>query len=96
MIIILITIILGISIIIYFNNKQANLYRQQKEGQKNFPLNVGSKGSEVEILQIYLNSKGEALVIDGIYGARTQEAVKRVLNVSEVSLDLYNKTILVK
>ena len=44
-----------------------------------YPLKKGSKGSNVVILQKWLNDKGYAspkLVPDGIFGAKTENAVK--------------------
>ncbi len=44
-----------------------------------FPLKNGSKGSNVVTLQKWLNNKGYAspkLVTDGIFGAKTETAVK--------------------
>ena len=46
-----------------------------------FPLKNGSKGSNVVTLQKWLNDKGYAspkLVTDGIFGAKTETAVKKM------------------
>ncbi len=44
-----------------------------------FPLKNGSKGTNVVVLQKWLNDKGYAspkLVTDGVFGAKTESAVK--------------------
>lgn len=46
-----------------------------------FPLKNGSKGSNVVVLQKWLNDKGYAspkLVTDGIFGAKTESAVRNM------------------
>jgi len=46
-----------------------------------FPLKNGSKGSNVIVLQKWLNDKGYAspkLVTDGIFGAKTESAVRNM------------------
>lgn len=46
-----------------------------------FPLKNGSKGSQVAVLQKWLNSNGYAspiLVTDGIFGSKTLAAVKKM------------------
>lgn len=92
-IIIVVTILLAIGIVLYFRNQESNL-----EKSKNvFPLVQGSRGPEVEVLQNYLNGKGEALVVDGIFGPRTEEAVRRNFNNSpQVSEENFNKIVLQK
>ena len=40
-------------------------------------LRVGSTGDQVKWLQEFLNTRGETLVVDGIFGARTDAAVGR-------------------
>lgn len=43
-----------------------------------FPLKKGSKGVLVEMLQQWLNSENnESLKVDGIFGSKTEAAVKR-------------------
>lgn len=93
-IVIVITIIIATSIILYFNAQEKKL---QPVAQSPFPLKLGSHGPEVEVLQNYLNTKGGALVVDGIYGARTDEAVKRHFNnANEVNEKDFNDIILKK
>lgn len=90
-IIILITIAVAIGIVVYFNRQEENLNKKTNP----FPLKSGSRGAEVEVLQNYLNGKGEVLVVDGIFGPRTEEAVKRNFNnLSEVSEADFNKIVL--
>ena len=43
-----------------------------------FPLKKGSKGERVKKLQEFLNNNNnESLVVDGIFGSKTEAAVKR-------------------
>ena len=43
-----------------------------------FPLKKGSRGERVEKLQEFLNkTNNESLVVDGIFGSKTEAAVKR-------------------
>ena len=50
-----------------------------------FPLQYGSKGEEVKNLQMYLNSKGEKLLIDGIWGPLTETSVAKVLKLKTIN-----------
>lgn len=96
-VIVLITIIIAIMIVLYFNSQEKNLKNVSILPANVFPLKLGSRGAEVEVLQNYLNGKGEALVVDGIYGARTDEAVRRHFNnANEVSLGNFNQIVLGK
>ena len=52
-------------------------------------LKKGSIGKEVEILQTALKT----LVADGNFGDLTQARLKKVMNVTETSLNQYNKFI---
>lgn len=48
-----------------------------------FPLKNGSKGSQVQVLQKWLNDKGYSspkLVEDGVFGVKTETAVKSMQN----------------
>jgi len=49
-----------------------------------FPLMLGSRGAEVSKLQTYLNTKGETLAVDGIWGPLTQASTLKVLKVSSI------------
>ncbi len=42
-----------------------------------FPLKKGSKGNEVKELQQWLNTKGEKLCVDGIWGNKTEQAFQK-------------------
>lgn len=60
-----------------------------------FPLQKGSRGTEVKHLQRYLNVNKPAglfqnLTIDGIFGDKTLNLCLTVLKVSSVSESLYN------
>ena len=59
-----------------------------------FPLKKGSGGSEVKALQKYLNSVGKyGLVVDGKFGSKTADALKRWNGKTSVSEGYYNSTI---
>lgn len=96
-IIIAIVIVLIIILVVYIKNKNSEselaLKNQQslnKSSQTSvFPLVYGSRGEEVKKLQAYLNSKGESLVVDGIWGPLTNASVLKVLNTSSVDSSLF-------
>ena len=52
-------------------------------------LKKGSKGIEVKILQKALNQ----LTVDGDFGDKTETRLKNVMNVTETSINNYNKFI---
>ena len=56
-----------------------------------FPLDVGSRGNQVKNVQAYLNSTtgGYNLDVDGIYGKKTADALKRWNGKEEVSKGYY-------
>lgn len=96
-IIISIVVVLIIILIVYIKNKNSEnelaLKNQQnlnKVSQSSvFPLVYGSRGEEVKKLQSYLNSKGESLVVDGIWGPLTNASVLKVLKTSSVDNSLF-------
>jgi peptidoglycan hydrolase-like protein with peptidoglycan-binding domain len=50
--------------------------------QATFPMKLGSKGKQVAVLQQYLNNEGypdPKLVVDGIWGEKTEMAVTKLL-----------------
>jgi len=56
-----------------------------------FPLQLGSKGKNVERLQIYLlRNYGWAGIVTGIYDDKVQERVMKYLKVTSVSEALFN------
>lgn len=68
-----------------------------------FPLKSGSKGEEVKTVQRYLNSQKPLssstatlpdLTIDGIWGPKTQDAVKYKLGINQIDYTFYTKIIL--
>jgi hypothetical protein len=63
-----------------------------------FPLQYGARGTEVKNLQIWLNDHVvipyAPLDVDGVWGPKTDAAVKRTLNVTEITLAWYQKNIL--
>ena len=50
-------------------------------------LREGSKGNRVRDLQKALNKLGNKLVIDGIYGSKTKEAIKKLQKQANISID---------
>lgn len=96
-IIIAIVALLIIALIIYLKNKSVeddgNVSMNKTLGsnisasapRSIFPLQYGSKGEEVKALQIYLNSKGEKLLIDGIWGPLTETSVAKVLKLKTIN-----------
>lgn len=50
-------------------------------------LKDGSKGNRVKSLQKALNKLGNKLVVDGIYGEKTKEAVKRLQKEAKITID---------
>jgi len=64
-----------------------------------FPLKVGSRGEEVKKLQQYLNQKlqeaygrqATMLDVDGIFGAKTEDALKAVSGNTQVAKSEYEK-----
>lgn len=62
---------------------------------QNFPLKRGSVGQRVETLQSFLNSRIngtglQPLVVDGIFGAKTEQALYAIKGVKQVSEQMYN------
>lgn len=63
-----------------------------------FPLKFGSKNDYVRVLQKYLVTRAGANIlpvygVDGHFGTETQTALRSVLNVSEVSYDLFRSIV---
>lgn len=97
-IIISIVLIFIIFLIIYFKNKNKTLETTEIIINKpTFPLNLGSKGSEVTSLQKFLNSVGTTpkLIEDGIWGSKTEKAYNDYFKSVSGSLtqDFYDKNI---
>ncbi len=93
-IIVIIAIILGV--ILYFilrKPKPAALPSGSTPvNPDNFPLKIGSTGTEVKAVQKYLNDKYSAgLVVDGSWGPATDAAVQKYLNRDNVSQAVYDK-----
>lgn len=102
-IIIAIIVVIFIIIVLYVKNKNKQVALDAAKSapkvvvnvappavtQSAFPLKQGSKGAEIKVLQSYLNTKGENLTVDGIWGPLTQASVVKVLKVNEISSDLF-------
>ncbi|MDE5774186.1 MAG: N-acetylmuramoyl-L-alanine amidase [Muribaculaceae bacterium] len=50
-------------------------------------LKIGSKGGDVKTLQTALNKYGHGLTVDGVFGAKTETAVKNFQKANELSVD---------
>ena len=62
-------------------SNSTNITTQASLPNASFPLKNGSKGSNVVVLQKWLNDSGYAspkLVTDGIFGAKTESAVRKM------------------
>lgn len=55
-----------------------------------FPLQMGSRGDNVKKWQTYLNSKGATLVVDGIWGVKTEAASLKYAGFNSVTQDYFN------
>lgn len=96
-IIIAIVALLIIALIIYLKNKSIEDDGNVSMGKtvasnvssstprSNFPLQYGSKGEEVKAIQLYLNSKGEKLLIDGIWGPLTETSIAKIIKLKTIS-----------
>jgi len=62
-----------------------------------FPLQYGSRGDEVRKLQAWLNenkpSSFSDIVVDGVWGPKTDALVKQVLRVSTLDKNMFNTKI---
>lgn len=108
-IIIAIVILLIIALIIYFNSKpdkkdisaNNNIATNENNSQPRsvFPLQYGSRGDEVKVFQSYLNSylvvgsTDVPLVIDGIWGPKTDAASLKFWKKGTVSKEEYDTKI---
>ena len=91
-------VILIIILIIYFARKPktittivknpvvppANTNTTTTSTGNNFPLHKGSVGDNVKKWQTYLNTKGAGLVIDGIWGNKTEAASIKYMGFNQV------------
>lgn len=93
--------VIVIAIIVYFvfiKNKQAADDSNPDSAAENsgvFPLKMGSKGKEVEQLQMYLLKQYGAQFpkfgVDGDWGTETDSNVQKFLKRDNVSQDVYTK-----
>lgn len=97
-IIFLVTILVIYLIYSYRNNASAsnNINDKDSTSSSKFPLKVGTYNSkEVQKLQSYLNIKGitdcdnKKLLEDGDFGSRTECAVKKLFNTTQVTEQMY-------
>lgn len=64
------------------SNEQAVKQNVHLTSEATFPMKLGSRGKQVAVLQKYLNNKGYPepnLVVDGIWGEKTDLAVSKLL-----------------
>lgn len=87
-------VVLGFVIIKYlmksFSTKPNNSL-EPAEVSTLFPLQIGSKNTQVKTLQKYLNSNGigTKLVIDGVFGNKTADKLFNTLGISIIPKDLF-------
>lgn len=58
-----------------------------------FPLGMGSRGDNVKTYQIYLNSLGANLKIDGIWGILTEAASIRFTKFNSIPQDYFDQVV---
>ena len=68
-------------------------------GTTGFPLKQGSRGKEVENVQKALNQVNQqsaftALIVDGIFGPKTEAALQSTLGLKQLTKTQYNKFML--
>ncbi|NPD47493.1 peptidoglycan-binding protein [Lentimicrobium sp. S6] len=67
----------------------SNLEPSNDNPQNSYFIKYGSRGNEVKLLQAYLNEfKNEALIVDGIWGPKTQAAFESFV----ASVDFVNSS----
>ena len=71
---------------------EVDMGSSSSSSNQNFPLKKGSRGNKVKNLQAYLNSTtgNYNLVVDGIYGNKTADALKKWNGKTEVSSGFYD------
>ena len=70
------------------NKKEETKVKDIIKAPKGTPLlKEGSKGDRVKDLQKALNKIGNKLVIDGVFGKKTKEAVKKLQKQANISID---------
>lgn len=73
-------------------SKQVQSYSPPAKSE--FPLQIGSRGDNVKKLQAFLNQKINAgLNVDGVFGSKTAEAVKKTIGSSQVSESMFKQYI---
>jgi peptidoglycan hydrolase-like protein with peptidoglycan-binding domain len=75
-------------------NNQVTVYKPPVTVKSEFPLQIGSRGENVKKLQSFLNQKINAgLVVDGVFGSKTAEAVKKAIGSTQVSESTFKQYI---
>ena len=71
---------------------------EEKINTPAFPLKRGSEGEAVKKLQIHINAQGyePILVVDGLFGPKTEKAVQMVFKTKAVSQKLFDEVVLTK
>lgn len=59
----------------------------------NFPLGKGSSGDNVKTYQIYLNSLGSSLKIDGVWGPLTEAASLKYTGFNSIPQDYFDSVV---
>jgi hypothetical protein len=59
----------------------------------NFPLMKGDSGEYVQKLQIYLNTQGAGLTVDGLFGSQTEAALLSIMGKTEVDYNTFKNQI---
>src|SRR5690554_1721238 len=85
-------VIIALIFILYKKNKHSFVLSSAENPTKiarlneSKPLKKGVRGEEVVQLQTYLNTKGENLTVDGIFGDKTAKAIQDHFGKEEVTL----------
>ena len=58
-----------------------------------FPLKMGSRGDNVKKWQTYLNGKGADLVVDGVWGPKTEAASLKYQQLNSISEYYFNRVV---
>ena len=87
---VIITIVLFLLAVYLLSTKERRM--KSNEGTSTV-LSIGSKGNEVKQLQNFLNLKGATLTVDGIFGEKTQAALKAITSLDSISIEQLNSLV---